>query len=169
MGVSLIATTNMAGYSLASVLLLLSADDTFGYTNVLGGNLQKCSGDGMALTGFTRNGQCIDRNDDAGSHHICIDMTSNTGGNFCTVTGQPNWCSSQMSCDGASGVCPVEHWCVCQWAFASYLQSAGSCDKIQSIVCEATNMVALKAYQEQAASDPSIRAALDCLESRCGG
>merc|ERR1719327_1757740 len=73
-----------------------------GYTNVNGGPLQKCSGKGMALTGFTRNGQCIDQNDDAGSHHICIDMASNTGGNFCQVTGQPNWCSSTMACDGDS-------------------------------------------------------------------
>merc|ERR1711966_73015 len=158
MGVSLIATTNMAGYSLASVLLLLSADDTFGYTNVLGGNLQKCSGDGMALTGFTRNGQCIDRNDDAGSHHVCIDMSSNTGGNFCSVTGQPDWCSSTMPCDGNSGkLCHVDHWCVCQWAFASYLQRAGGCDKIKNIVCEATNSVAVTAYKEAAASDPKIR------------
>merc|ERR1712146_515946 len=76
-----------------------------------------CSGNGMALTGFTRTGQCVDRNDDAGSHHVCIDMKSNTGGNFCSVTGQPNWCGSQMACDGAG--------CVCQWAFASYLQRAG--------------------------------------------
>merc|ERR1719272_2314995 len=89
------------------------------YTNVNGGALQKCSGKGMALTGFTRNGQCIDQNDDEGSHHICIDMASNTGGNFCQVTGQSNWCGSMMGCDGDDGnSCPVKHWCVCQWAFA---------------------------------------------------
>ena len=53
------------------------------YRNVKGEVLQKCSGTGMALTGFTRNGQCIDENDDQGSHHVCIDMSSTTGGNFC--------------------------------------------------------------------------------------
>merc|ERR1719353_1393910 len=138
------------------------------YTNVNGGALQRCSGSGMALTGFTRNGHYIDQNDDAGSHHVCIDMKSNTGGNFCEVTGQPNWCGSQMSCDGERGRCPVEHWCVCQWAFASYLQRAGGCDKIQTVVCEATNMVALTAYRAQAPHDEHIATALKCLESKCG-
>merc|ERR1712124_208794 len=104
----------------------------------------------MALTGFTRSSKCADQNDDEGSHHICIDMKSTAGGNFCAVTGQPNWCGSFMECDGnPSQTCPVEHWCVCQWAFASYIERAGGCDKIQSIVCEATNMAALDAYREQ--------------------
>ena len=57
--------------------------------------------------------------------------------------------------------------CVCQWAFASYLQRAGGCDKIQSIECEATNMMAYKHYKEQA-SRPHIQKALECLEQRCG-
>jgi len=139
------------------------------YVNVNGGTLQKCSGNGMALTGFTRNGQCIDQDDDAGSHHICIDMASNTGGNFCEVTGQPNWCSSTMACDGGSmfSSCPVKNWCVCQWAFAAYIERAGGCDKIQRVVCESTNMAALKAYREQAQQDTSIGNALKCLEQKC--
>ena len=122
----------------------------------------------MALTGFTRNGHCVDQNDDAGSHHVCIDMASNVGGNFCSVTGQPDWCSSQMACDGSPGRCPVEHWCVCQWAFASYIERAGGCDRIQKVVCEATNMVALTHYRQQAGSSPHIAKALQCLEQKCG-
>ena len=59
----------------------------------------------------------------------------------------------------------MEHWCVCQWAFSSYLDRAGGCDHIQDIVCDATNMAALDAYR--ANSDPKIRRALACLESRC--
>merc|ERR1711924_283240 len=94
-------------------------------------------------------------------------MGSNTGGNFCSVTGQPNWCGSSMQCDGGAGVCPVEHWCVCQWAFASYLERAGGCDKIQNVVCKATNMVAVTAYRAQAANDAHIAAALQCLEKKC--
>merc|ERR1719171_3178750 len=152
----------------ASLTLLLTVCQTaYAYTNVNGGALSKCSGANMALTGFTRTGECVDQNDDAGSHHICIDMASNTGGNFCTVTGQPNWCGSKMGCDGSAGQCPVKHWCVCQWAFASYIQRAGGCDKIQNIVCDATNMVALSAYRAQASSDPGIKLALNCLEQRC--
>eukprot|EP00239_Pterosperma_sp_CCMP1384_P001234 CAMPEP_0197847742 /NCGR_PEP_ID=MMETSP1438-20131217/6939_1 /TAXON_ID=1461541 /ORGANISM="Pterosperma sp., Strain CCMP1384" /LENGTH=170 /DNA_ID=CAMNT_0043459749 /DNA_START=104 /DNA_END=616 /DNA_ORIENTATION=+ len=152
----------------AVLLLALSAQPVAALQNVLGGELQKCSQPGMALTGFTRNGRCMDHNDDAGSHHVCIDMTSNIGGNFCSVTGQPDWCSSSMACDGQAGDCPVEHWCVCEWAFARYIQLAGGCDQIQEIVCEATNMMALTHYEEQASSAPHIASALQCLKERCG-
>ena len=41
-----------------------------------------------------------DRYDDLGSHHVCIKMDSTSGGNFCEVTGQPNWCDTTMACDG---------------------------------------------------------------------
>lgn len=145
---------------------VLSGDS---YKNVRGGELQHCSGAGMALTGFTRNGQCIDKNDDDGAHHICIDMASNSGGNFCEVTGQPNWCSSNMPCDGDEKKdCPVRHWCVCQWAFSKYLEIAGGCEKIQDIVCDATNMAALRAYQAEAKKGThGISEALKCLEHRC--
>merc|ERR1712187_966142 len=100
--------------------------------------------------------------DDAGSHHICIQMKSD----FCTVTGQPDWCTSQMPCMGQEGDCPIGNWCVCQWAFARYIQMAGGCDAIVDIPCDATNMAAYKAYKQQKA-DPTIAAALSCLESRC--
>lgn len=141
------------------------------YKNVMGGPLESCSESGMALTGFTRSGECIDHNDDQGSHHICIDMGSTSGGNFCSVTGQPDWCSSKMGCHGASAVnneCDVEHWCVCQWAFASYLEKAGGCDQIKKIVCEATNLEAYKSYKLHGDSSARIQGALTCLESRCG-
>ncbi|GMH92403.1 hypothetical protein TrVE_jg3633 [Triparma verrucosa] len=138
------------------------------YTNVLGTALESCSGPGMARTGFMRDGHCTEVHDDRGSHHICIDLSSTSGGNFCSVTGQPNWCESSMGChESYSQQCPVEHWCVCQWAFASYIQNAGGCDQIQDIVCEATNMVALTAYESQASSSPHVAQALDCLRSRC--
>lgn len=139
------------------------------YLNVLGDALQKCSGPGMALTGFTRTGHCVAHDDDAGSHHVCIDMSSNTGVNFCTVTGQSNWCASSMGCDGGGGDCPIEHWCVYEWAFAKYIEKAGGCDKIQTIVCEATNMKAITHCESQASSYPHIANALACLKSRCLG
>jgi len=149
------------------------------YLNVNGGPLERCSGPGMALTGFTRNGQCVDQQDDAGSHHICLDLQSDHTGSFCEVTGQSNWCESSMPCDtgnsaadgwskGSPGVCAVQHWCVCQWAFASYLQGAGGCDQIKTIVCEATNVEAYLAYRKpESAGDPHIAEALRCLEQRC--
>lgn len=151
-------------YALLASLAPLAA----AFTNVQGGELQHCSSAGMALTGFTRSGECVEQDDDAGSHHVCIDLKSAAGGNFCTVTGQPDWCSSSMGCDGGgASSCPVKHWCVCQWAFASYIAKAGGCEKIQDIVCEATNMQALTTYRAKAGSDPSIASALACLEHRC--
>merc|ERR1712146_717373 len=151
------------------VVAALTAYSQASYLNINGTALQTCSGAGMAMTGFTRTGHCVAHDDDAGSHHVCIDMASNTGGNFCSVTGQPDWCSSSMGCHGSAGSCRVQHWCVYEWAFARYLERAGGCDKIQRIVCEATNMVALTHYRQRAAHDPSIGEALRCLEQRCLG
>ena len=129
----------------------------------------------MALTGYTRSGECVEEQDDVGSHHICIDLSSTTGGNFCNVTGQPDWCSSSMECDSSrptSQLCPVKNWCVCQWAFASYIEGAGGCDYIQTIKCNAVNIEALKAYQAAAGTINDMNSkytkALQCLESRCG-
>ena len=89
------------------------------YLNINGGELQPCSSDGSALTGYTRTGYCVDQNDDAGSHHICISLGSiaSNGQNFCEVTGQSDWCSgTDMAChhDSSQETCAIENWCVCQ-------------------------------------------------------
>eukprot|EP00629_Pelagomonadales_sp_RCC1024_P016886 CAMPEP_0119292892 /NCGR_PEP_ID=MMETSP1329-20130426/45041_1 /TAXON_ID=114041 /ORGANISM="Genus nov. species nov., Strain RCC1024" /LENGTH=165 /DNA_ID=CAMNT_0007293743 /DNA_START=143 /DNA_END=637 /DNA_ORIENTATION=+ len=134
------------------------------YRNVYGRPLAKCSGPGMALTGFTRDGGCTDRFDDRGSHHVCIKMDSLSGDNFCVTTGQSNWCDTSMACDGAPGeACPIKNWCVCEWAFAGYIAKAGGCEAIKEINCEATNLWAVKHYRESGNAQ-----ALACLESRCG-
>jgi len=137
-------------------------------TNVYGKPLSKCSQTGMALTGFTRTGRCVEEKDDEGSHHICIDLSSESlnGKNFCEVTKQDDWCDSKMECDdgGSDKKCPVEHWCVCQWAFEGYLEKAGGCDSIQEIDCEATNNEAILAYQ---ADEEEHGEALACLKKRC--
>ena len=95
------------------------------------------------------------------------------GKNFCQVTGQPNWCSSSMPChhdpnQSSSRTtlgtkCPVANWCVCQWAFASYIHNAGGCDYIQEIKCEAINLSAYRAYGKM----ERYREALECLNKRC--
>lgn len=143
-----------------------------GHKNVNGGALGLCSENGMAMTGFTRSGKCEELQDDDGSHHICIDLSTTSGGNFCEVTGQvqggDNWCNDEGECfDNKDKKCPRQHWCVCQWAFAGYLEKAGGCDKIQDVVCTATNMAAMKAYEAKKDSDHSIKAAHDCLKSKC--
>ncbi len=135
----------------------------------------------MALTGFTRDGRCVKQQDDAGSHHICINLSSiaSTGKNFCAVTEQPDWCDDKMACkENSDDKCPVKDWCVCQWAFAAYIEKAGGCDAFQEINCEATNMEALIAYKKQQQQqqkkkkkkkgvDQNIVSALECLKQRC--
>jgi len=143
---------------------LFTIETSLAALNVQGADLQLCSTPGTALTGFTRDGHCTDfGDDDAGSHHICIQMKPD----FCKVTGQPNWCGEKMECMGQSGQCSIGNWCVCQWAFARYIQMAGGCDAIVNIECASTNMAALKAYRSNAGKDPVIKKALDCLEKRC--
>lgn len=153
------------------------------YRNVYGDELQRCSlsNSNMALTGYTRSGSCIDYDDDTGSHHICIDISS-TDQNFCDVTGQQDWCSSYLPCDTddddntddttTSSNCPVQNWCVCQWAFASYISTAGGCDYIQEIQCDAINLQALSAYSSLAGTykdeNGKYTNALKCIEERCG-
>ena len=79
--------------------------------NVNGGRLKSCSSVGMALTGWTRNGYCAGAANDRGSHHICIDLSSTSGGNFCKVTAQPNWCSAMMPChEDMTKKCQVKKW-----------------------------------------------------------
>ena len=153
--------------TLLATATIMTADAS-DYLNVYGEALQPCSSEGMALTGYTRTGYCVDQNDDAGSHHICIDLSSANGGNFCDVTGQSDWCSSEMPCDSDSdSYCQVQQWCVCQWAFASYLSNAGGCDMIQDIVCDSINIQAVWAYQSQS-GDSKYSDALECLADRCG-
>merc|ERR1719506_3390994 len=162
-----------------------------GYWNVYGQALQSCLSDGMALTGFTRSGSCVEETDDVGSHHICMDLSSTSsnadGSNFCQVTGQSNWCAyDDMPCheDSTQTGCPVANWCVCQWAFSLYVLQEG-CDQIQTIVCDAINIEAVLAYQKMIAqpsssssssstssnygqSQSKYQVALDCLVDRCG-
>lgn len=139
------------------------------HLNVYSQPLSQCSTTGMALTGYTREGTCVERDDDAGSHHICIDLSSisSNGKNFCQVTGQSDWCSESMPCAASGGEqCPVQHWCVCQWAFSDYLQAAGGCDAIQTIDCDATNIKAVEAYKEQQGTK-KYDDAYACLVQRC--
>ena len=131
--------------------------------NVYGDELALCSKPGMAMTGFTRDGHCTDLDDDAGSHHICIQMWPSKV-NFCNQTGQPDWCEKEMPChEDASKTCPIKNWCVCQWAFEAYVQKVG-CDAVVDLQCEAVNKVALDAYEED---KDAHKEALACLRKKC--
>mmetsp|Transcript_64411 Transcript_64411/g.54624 ORF Transcript_64411/g.54624 Transcript_64411/m.54624 type:complete len:118 (+) Transcript_64411:100-453(+) len=117
----------------------------------------------MALTGFTRSGECVDENDDAGSHHICINLKSTKGGNFCEQTGQSNWCDGEMTCNSGKGLCSAANWCVCEWAFVKYISKAGGCSMINDIKCSAINKVVLKHYKNKLDQSGEITKALNCI------
>jgi len=145
--------------------------------NIYGEKLKPCSTEGMALTGFTRKGLCEDYDDpevdeaDYASHNVCIDIPSSRGGIFCTVTGQPNWCEELRPCqEDPEKECIVENWCVCEWAFARYLNLAGGCDKIAEIICDATNIKVIEHYQRgiKEHEDPHSIRAMACIKERCG-
>ena len=68
-------------------------------------------------------------------------------------------------CGGQAGQCPIQNWCVCQWAFAAYLERAGGCDKVDTVVCAATNKVAVEAYSRS--TRPADQAALACIRKKC--
>merc|ERR1719491_161474 len=182
--IALTLTTTVAATAAAAAAVSVSSTQTVVDTthwNVYGEPLESCSEDGMALTGFTRSGSCVELDEDVGSHHICIDKSSLDGMNpdqtdpttsqdFCQVTGQPDWCASQdMACHegGDSGGCPVVDWCVCQWAFSEYVNAAGGCDKIQQVKCESTNLEAVVAYNKVHLTKPGIQTALECLVAKC--
>jgi uncharacterized protein (DUF2237 family) len=145
----------MAGLHLLVVAALLFS--VSGYQSVKGGALQDCSVRGEATTGYLRNNKCAERNDDLGSHHICIKMEQD----FCETTGQGDWCTTHKDPFTGNG---IGHWCVCQWAFARYLKSKGDCSAFKEVKCEATNMEARKAYE----SNPSMAQAAECLRKKCG-
>ena len=149
---------------------MLRLDKTKMYKNVYGEELKPCSGSGMAMTGFTRDGRCINRDDDHGSHHVCVNihMDSLKGGNFCNVTGQSDWCSQSMPChEDQTKMCDAQNWCVCEWAFSSYINNAGGCDMIADVDCNATNMKVLEHYEDAASQSPDVANALQCLKQRC--
>jgi uncharacterized protein (DUF2237 family) len=145
-------------------LLFVAVAAGSGVQNIMGGKLEDCSQPGTAMTGFTRDGRCADVGPaDAGAHHVCIKMKSD----FCTVTGQPNWCTTrEFPCMGQRGVCKIGNWCVCQWAFSRYLQKAGGCDAASiDVKCDAINMATYEAYSKSNLHEHKV--ALECIKKRC--
>ena len=53
-------------FLLQSALYLLRGTHATSYQNVYGEKLQSCSQDGMAATGWNRNGLCVNEIDDQG-------------------------------------------------------------------------------------------------------
>ena len=121
-----------------------------GDTSVRGGPLRRCSEPGVPTTGYARDGKCSTNQGDAGSHHVCLKRIGNEieGQNFCSLTGQPNWCATK------------EDWCVCEWAFEKAVARAG-CDSFD-IKCDATNQLALDHYERE-----GMTRAAECIRRQC--
>jgi len=153
--------------------------------NLMGGPLQKCSSDGMALTGYIDKGYCVfEEAQDHGHHTICIALheTVQPGRiygeyDFCEVTDQTdptNWCDSLLPChQDQNELCPVEEWCVSQANFADFLEKVGGgCDMIGTMFCEATNQVVISHLEGIVNRDEDehmkYELALACIKQRCG-
>ena len=130
--------------------------------NVYGSPLQECSEEGYAVTGYTRSGVCENLDSDAGSHHICVSLQNEEEINFCSATGQPDWCRERGECHGnTTQGCDKKDWCVCQWAFERVVEKYG-CEAL-SVKCDSTSLRALEAYS----SSPHHEKALRCLTDKC--
>lgn len=61
--------------------------------------------------------------------------------------------------------CPVQNWCVCEWAFAEYVRAKG-CDSVRGLQCDSVNQKVLDHYRANMAT-PGVPSALECLSKRC--
>ena len=102
--------------------------------NVLGGELQPCSYD--PLTGFFRDGCCNTRDDDVGTHVVCVKVTpqflsySKMRGND-LGTPRPEY--------RFRGLNPGDRWCLCVTRWVQALQAGMA----PPVVLEATHERAL--------------------------
>lgn len=102
--------------------------------NVLGGELRACSYD--PLTGYFRDGSCIDAEDDGGTHVVCTRVTpeflafSLERGND-LVTPRPEM--------RFRGLKPGDRWCLCALRWLEALEAGAA----PPVVLEATHERAL--------------------------
>ena len=156
---------------------------------MFGLEIESCSTKGMALTGITGSGHCVHFDE---LHHydsskvICVDIPSFSDAyysdgdetatdfspNFFTATGETPL--TELPCtEDPTRDCPVEHWCINEVAFASYVDYVGGCEKIGKILCEATNREAIDQYEiqllegQEETEKELVLAALECLKFKC--
>ena len=102
--------------------------------NVLGGELQPCSYD--PLTGYFRDGCCNTREDDIGTHVICVRVTAE----FLSYSKQRgNDLSTPRPEHRFHGLNPGDRWCLC----ATRWVQANQAGMAPPVVLEATHERAL--------------------------
>lgn len=155
------------------VSLVSFANAEFNEKNALGFDLQPCSTSGMALTGPSREGYCMDSYGNYGSH-ICmnIDNSNDDINNFCNVESIQERLpacieNSLFPCqEDTRDMCPVQNYCVHQCYFSHYLEEIGNCDDIQEIKCDAVNIKSLIAYGKRHYIEKYDNA-LNCIAQKC--
>ena len=152
--------------------------------NVYGKPLEKCSSEGMAITGFLDTGYCVDVEGYDDNHHvICVALHETEAPgylygsyDFCEVIGDTkpvNWCDSNLPCHhDENEMCPVEDWCVGENDIAKFIQLATGCDKLGTINCEATNEDVIthleRIVNREEDDNMEYEIALACIKESCG-
>ena len=109
--------------------------------NVLGGALADCSK--RPVTGFFRNGCCDTSPEDAGSHTVCVVMTTEF---LAFSRSRGNDLSTPMPQYGFAGLKPGDRWCLC----AARWKEALDAGRAPLVVLTATHERALEICDLQA-------------------
>jgi hypothetical protein len=109
--------------------------------NVLGGALADCSK--RPVTGFFRNGCCDTGKEDAGSHTVCVVMTTEF---LAFSRSRGNDLSTPMPEYGFAGLKPGDRWCLC----AARWKEALDAGRAPLVVLTATHERALEICDLQA-------------------
>lgn len=119
--------------------------------NVLGGQLEPCSGE--PVTGFYRDGCCNTGLGDVGSHTVCAVLSEEFLAHQRSVG---NDLSSPRLEYGFEGLNPGDRWCVCasRWRQA-YEAGAASPVVLAATHIRALELIPLAALRQHAADVPS--------------
>merc|ERR1712224_472265 len=100
------------------------------------------------------------------THRVCAQLLDSSGqpmewgsGNFWQITGQTAWqWDNQIRANNG------DSWCICMWATAHLIESAG-CENVH-LRCDSTDVQ----YVMQSYSDGGVdlAPAKDCLQKKCG-
>jgi len=123
--------------------------------------LDKCPGEGPRYGDFKCNHDQ--------THRVCAQLVDNADtcnelnwgdGSFWEITGQQKWNWKEQVCAAPN---PGNGWCICMWATARLIESAG-CDNVH-IECDATDVkYVLDSYHD---GGVKLGAAHECLKKKC--
>ena len=149
----------MLSRELCVALVLLLPASCLANLNVYGTALQPC---GDSQPGSGEGSHCTYRDYDRGAHQVCI---LKLPGGFSSKTGQGPWSDAHT---GSS-------WCICIWAWASFvvnhnaqnLQQELKCHSVPSQVLDTSSLPNLKSCGRMGSQCPDFVAALRVMCQRC--